>query len=252
MQRQGIEEVIVTARRREETAQSVPIPITALSSEQLESRAITEIKNIENITPNLSFLHSALAQGTAQVFLRGIGQVNWGPTQDPKVGVYVGGVFLGRPQGAVFDLLDIERVEVLRGPQGTLFGRNTTAGLVQAITKDPEPEFSANVSAGFGNDAQIAGDALVNIPISDTLGARFAIQTRKDDGYMEDLSGREWNTTGSRSFRGKLLWTPTDTLEVTLAGELFRARETSGPGDCEAVLGGPTGLNQITAIFGML
>ena len=104
-----LEEVVVTARRRAETAQDVPIPISALSSDQLRERGITEIKNIEQITPNLSFLNSGVNKGTAQIFLRGIGQVNWGPTQDPKVGTYIDGIYLGRPQGGVFDLFDIDR-----------------------------------------------------------------------------------------------------------------------------------------------
>ncbi len=95
-QSQGIEEVIVTARRREETAQAVPIPVSALSGDQLRERGITEIKNIEQIVPNLDFTNSGVNRGTAQVFLRGIGQVNWGPTQDPKVGIYVDGVYLGQ------------------------------------------------------------------------------------------------------------------------------------------------------------
>ena len=90
---QGIEEVVVTARRREETAQTVPIPISALSSEYLEDRGITEIQRIEQVTPNLNFENSGVARQTAQIFLRGIGQVNWGPTQDPKVGTYLDGVY---------------------------------------------------------------------------------------------------------------------------------------------------------------
>ena len=91
----------------------MPIPISALSSEYLEDRGITEIQRIEQVTPNLDFTNSGVARQTAQIFLRGIGQVNWGPTQDPKVGTYLDGVYLGRPQGSVFDLFDVERVEVL-------------------------------------------------------------------------------------------------------------------------------------------
>jgi iron complex outermembrane receptor protein len=251
---EAIEEVIVTARRREETAQSVPIPISALSGEYLTERGITEIKNIEQLTPNLSFISAGTNKGAAQVFLRGIGQVNWGPTQDPKVGIYVDGVYLGRPQGSVFDLFDVERVEVLRGPQGTLFGRNTTAGLLQVITKDPTDEFEAKIRGGFGNDGQIDGDAVINIPLIDgTLSSRFALQTRKADGYMKDMSGREWNATDSNSVRGKLLWTPTDAVEVLLTGEFFSSRETANLGKClGGVPGGATGLNAFTGIFGAM
>lgn len=207
----GIEEIVVTARRREETAQKVPIPISAFSGEQLRERGITEIKNIEQITPNMDFQNSGVNKGTAQIFLRGIGQVNWGPTQDPKVGTYVDRIYLGRPQGGVFDLFDVNLVEVLRGPQGTLFGRNTTAGLVHVITNDPSNEYEGKISLGFGNDGQQNTDALINVPIIDgVLAARLALQTRRDDGYMKDMSGRNWNETDSKSARGKELWTPTD------------------------------------------
>ena len=248
----GIEEVVVTARRREETAQSVPIPISALSSDYLEERGITEIQNIEQVTPNLAFVDSISNSGAAQIFLRGIGQVNWGPTQDPKVGTYLDGVYLGRPQGSVFDLFDIERVEVLRGPQGTLFGRNTTAGLVHVITRDPTDEFEGKVRAGVGNNGQITTDALINLPlIEGVLSGRFSMQTRRDDGWMTDRSGRKWNETDSKSARAKLLWTPTDTLEAMLTAEYFGARETASLGKCIGY--SPTsGINGLAAIAGRL
>ncbi len=249
-----LEEVVVTARRREEGVQDVPIPISALSSDQLRERGITEIKNIEQITPNLSFLNSGVNKGTAQIFLRGIGQVNWGPTQDPKVGTYIDGVYLGRPQGGVFDLFDIERVEVLRGPQGTLFGRNTTAGLIQVITKDPTHDFEMTVQAGIGNDEQVNTDIVINGSLIDgVLAGRLAMQTRRDDGFMKDMAGRDWHQTDSQSARGKLLWTPTDKIEVLLAGELFFADETGSLGQCVGgVPGGGTGLNFFTDVFGVL
>ena len=251
--RGAIEEVVVTARRREETSQKVPIPISALSAEFLEDRGITEVQRIEQITPNLAFTNSGVARQTAQIFLRGIGQVNWGPTQDPKVGTYVDGVYLGRPQGGVFDLFDIERVEVLRGPQGTLFGRNTTAGLVHVVTRDPTDEFEGKVRVGAGNAGQQTTDAVLNIPlIEGVLASRFSVQTRRDDGYMRDLSGRKWNETDSKSVRGKFLWTPTDTFEAMLTAEYYGARETSGLGNCLGVTGGATGLNFLTAIAGRL
>ncbi|MBV1904481.1 MAG: TonB-dependent receptor plug domain-containing protein [Pseudomonadales bacterium] len=132
-----IEEVLVTARRREESVQDVPIPVSNFSGEQLISRVSEDMRDLSRIIPNLSFQESVANKNSASVFLRGIGQTNWIPTQDPKIGIYVDGVYLGRPQGAIFDLMDIERVEVLRGPQGTLFGRNTTAGLIHVISNKP-------------------------------------------------------------------------------------------------------------------
>ena len=108
-----LEEVVVTARKREETAQSVPIPISALSEAQLEARNITDLQDVERLTPNMDFEYSAVGNQNTQVFLRGIGQVNWSTTQDPKIGIYIDGVYLSRPQGGLVDLMDVERVEVL-------------------------------------------------------------------------------------------------------------------------------------------
>jgi iron complex outermembrane receptor protein len=171
----GIEEIVVTARQREETAQSVPIPITAMSGEEMRDRVANDLTDVTRITPNMSYLKSASNRGTAQVFLRGIGQTNWAPTQDPKVGIYLDGVYLGRPQGAVFDIMDIERIEVLRGPQGTLFGRNTTAGMVHVITRKPTDEFEAQVQIGAGNDSQLNGGFVLNVPMAFSTGSPRAM-----------------------------------------------------------------------------
>ncbi|MEQ8859110.1 MAG: TonB-dependent receptor [Pseudomonadales bacterium] len=230
----AIEEVVVTARRREETAQSVPIPVTALTGDQLEDRAAQDMTDLTRVTPNLAFDNSSSNKNTAQVFLRGIGQVNWSPTQDPKIGVYQDGVYLGRPQGAVFDFLDVERVEVLRGPQGTLFGRNTTAGLVHVISRRPENEFDYKVGGGFGNDAQIKAEGMLNVPVNDQLAFRFAVQHRESDGYVKNTgTGKDWNDENSLNARASMLWTPTDRVEALFIADYQRVRERPGLGSCE-------------------
>ncbi|MBX3705744.1 MAG: TonB-dependent receptor [Pseudomonadales bacterium] len=254
-----IEEIVVTARRREEGVQSVPIPVTAVSGDQLRERGALQIRDIERLTPNLDFQVAGSSRSSAQVFLRGIGQTNWSPPQDPKVGVYVDGVYLGRPQGSVFDLLDVERVEVLRGPQGTLFGRNTTAGLVHVINKRPHDAFEASVEGGIGNDQQYRLAAIVNVPLAETLAARVALQGRQADGYVRNAaSGRDWNDEDRISGRATVLWTPADTLDVQFAVDAERQRERSALGQC--VWGGPAtgpesaatgGLPFIAYVFGV-
>lgn len=230
----AIEEIVVTARRREEGAQSVPIPVTAMSGEEMRDRASNDLTDISRITPNMDYAKSASNRGAAQVFLRGIGQVNWSPVQDPKVGVYLDGVYLGRPQGAVFDIMDLERVEVLRGPQGTLFGRNTTAGLVHVITRKPQDEFEAEVQVGGGNDGQVNVGGIVNIPISDTLATRFSFQHRESDGYVKNNgASTHWNDEDSQMFRGSALWTPTEAVSAQLTFDYQRVREHPGLGTCE-------------------
>ena len=113
-QANNFDEVVVTARQREETAQSVPIPITALGGDQIEARNITELADIGKLTPNMNFEAQGINSTVTNVFLRGIGQTNWSETQDPKIGIYIDGVYLSRPQGGMVDLIDVERVEVLR------------------------------------------------------------------------------------------------------------------------------------------
>lgn len=257
--RVALEEVVVTARRREETVQTVPIPVTALSGEELRNRGVYSMLDLDRLTPNLDFQFAGSSRNAAQVFLRGIGQTNWSPPQDPKVGIYVDGVYLGRPQGSVFDLLDVERVEVLRGPQGTLFGRNTTAGLVHVITRRPGQEFEGALVGGAGNDGQYSFDGTVNVPIAETLAARIAFQTRKADGYVKNTAtGQDWNDDNSQTLRASLLWSPRDDFEALLAFDLQRKREHSALGEC--TWGGPAtpadtfvsgGLPFIAHIFGV-
>jgi len=212
-----MEEIVVTARKREETAQSVPIPISALSETQLEARNITDLQDVERITPNMDFETSAVGNQNTQVFIRGIGQVNWSTTQDPKIGIYIDGVYLSRPQGGLVDLMDVERVEVLRGPQGTLFGRNTTAGLVQIITKGPSQEQESYLKLGYGTDGHEMFGGMLNLPLSDNMAARFAIYGKETDGYMLNAySGEMHGNENSTSYRASL----------ARDGEVYSARFT--------------------------
>ena len=235
---QVIEEITVTARRREETVQEVPIPVTALGGEALRDRAADDLTDLTRLTPNMNFGMSGVSRNTANVFLRGIGQVNWAPSQDPKIGTYVDGVYLGRPQGGVFDFMDIDRVEVLRGPQGTLFGRNTTAGLVHVISNRPTNEFDYSVGAGIGNDNARRVEGMVNLPLNDVLAARLAFQSREADGYVRNVgAGEDWGDENSMSARVSFRWTPNDRAHADLVIEAYRADETALLGACE--WGGP-------------
>ena len=229
-----IDEVVVTARRREENIQDVPIPVTALSGSELDNRSAEDLRDLTRLTPNLDFQGAATASNTAQVTLRGIGQINWAPVHDPKIGVYVDGVYLARPQGAVFDFLDIDRVEVLRGPQGTLFGRNTTAGLIHVISKRPEEEFDYSVNAGVGNRGQVRASAMLNAPLGDTLSARLAIQHRETDGYVENTAtGEDWNSENSQMGRLSLRWDASEKVLADLIVDWQRTREHGSLGQCE-------------------
>src|SRR5690606_7953992 len=169
----------------------------------------------------------------------------------------VDGVYLARPQGSVFDLLDVERIEVLRGPQGTLFGRNTTAGLVHVITKAPVDHFEGTIEGAVGNDDQYRAALMLNVPLAERLAARLAVQARQADGYVENVAtGEDWNDEKRLSARLTTLWTPREDLDVSVGLEAQRHREHSALGQC--VWAGPAtgpeatgGLPFIAYVFGV-
>ncbi|MFZ9129739.1 MAG: TonB-dependent receptor [Pseudomonadales bacterium] len=227
------EEVVVTARKRQEGAQSVPIPISAISAEQLETRNLTEIRDIEKLSPNTDIDFSPSNGTSAMIFMRGIGQVNWSGTQDPKIGIYVDGVYLSRAQGALVDFNDVERVEVLRGPQGTLFGRNTTAGLVHIINKKPNAEsFESDITLGVGNDGQRKWGLMLNTPLSDQISARLSVSGQQADGVIiNSVTGNDRGNEDSQSARLALRW-QNDALDALLSYSKFEADERGALATC--------------------
>lgn len=186
-----LEAVTVTARRVEENLQSTPVTVTAFTERALEVRGITDTAELGAFTPNVTFDNTSTFSGassTFQGFIRGIGQSDFAVNTDPGVGVYVDDVYIARTIGSVFQLYDIEQVEVLKGPQGTLFGRNSIGGAINIRTERPDfDEFSFRGSAEFGRFDRLAFDGAVNVPISDTLAATFAFSTQAQDGFQEQI-----------------------------------------------------------------
>ena len=226
------DEVTVTARKRAEQSQSVPIPISALGEEQLEIRNITELQDIEKIAPNTSIQYSGVNGSVLEVFMRGIGQSNWGASHDPKIGVYTDGVYAARPQGGLVDLYDIARVEVLRGPQGTIFGKNTTAGLIHIITNAPSQEIETKIRLGVGTDGHKLYEGMINRPINDNLAFRFAFIDKKTDGFIiNSLTGNDRGNENSTSFRAQLRY-ENDGYMANLAISNFDADERAQLGSC--------------------
>ena len=249
------EEIVVTARKREETAQSVPIPITAVSEEMMEARNIIEVRDLEKLSPNTSIQYSAVNGSASEVFIRGIGQVNWSATQDPKIGIYVDGVYISRPQGGLFDFWDVERVEILRGPQGTLFGRNTTAGLIQIVNKKPSFEREFNIQAGAGSDNHHTLGITANLPASESLAFRFSVYDKQTDGFIDNtITGKDRGNENSTSYRASVLW-ELDPFSAQLSFDRFEADERGPLGSCRFT--GPSnpftagGLAAISNFFGV-
>ncbi|MBL4612643.1 MAG: TonB-dependent receptor [Emcibacter sp.] len=228
-----LEEIIVTARKREEGLQNTPISITAVSSEGLERRQIVSMDQVSNITPNLTINTSAAFSGSSQtpaIFLRGIGQTDFTLNTDPGVGIYVDGVYISRSVGALLDLVDVERVEILRGPQGTLFGRNTIGGSISITSQKPSDELSGRAKVTVGNDNWVILSGNISLPLSETLKAKIVVQNQDRDGYVTRTSdGVKLGDDNSTSFRGSLLWTPTDKLSFYMIGDYTTARENGAP-----------------------
>ncbi|MBW7930508.1 MAG: TonB-dependent receptor [Gammaproteobacteria bacterium] len=226
-----IEEITVTARKREEDLQSTPLSISAFSGESLEFRGVDRVDGIADFTPNLSFGNSPTFGGagnSAAIYIRGIGQKEFVPTVDPGVGLYVDGVYIGRSVGGILDLIDIERVEVLRGPQGTLFGRNTIGGAISITTRKPGDVLAGRASATYGTDDRIDLVGSIDVPLADNLFSSFSVGRMAQDGYVGRPDGTNLGDVDTLAGRAALRWLASPALEVNFSLEGTRSRE-NGP-----------------------
>ena len=255
-----LEEVFVTARKREESIQDTPISITAFSGDDLGARQLDNIGQISEATPNRIFNDRAGLSGNSgstTIFIRGVGQLDFTLNVEAGVGIYVDDVYVSRSTGALIDLLDIERVEVLRGPQGTLFGRNTTGGAVSVTSKLPGEEFEARLGLTAGNYDRLDVYGTVNLPLSDNLYNRTSIKYKGRDGYYERLiDDADVSDVDSLGFRSRFLWRPSETLDVILS--LDGTRDRQGVGgltllSIEEALSTPTSIASLhNGVFGPL
>lgn len=242
----AIEEVVVTAQKRAENVQDVPIAISAFTATALQERAVASIASLSNIAPNVTLDAGTPFSGSSSVlsaYIRGIGANDFAFNIDPGVGIYLDGVYLARSVGANQDLGDVERIEVLRGPQGTLFGRNTIGGAISIVTHDPGSEFHFTGDVTTGSDKLMQTRGTVDIPLSDSLRSSFSFSMKNREGYMKRMPfpgfsgltedpitafkaagyegaglGREGGDN-SWSMRGKLRWDNGGRLRLNLAAD---------------------------------
>lgn len=229
-----IEEIIVTARRREEGLQHVPISITAMTGNELEARQIVSVDQLGTIVPNLQYDKAAPSSGSSsvgQIFIRGIGQTDYTPVTDPGVALYIDNVYIGRSPGNVLDLIDIDRIEVLRGPQGTLFGRNSIGGAIKVHSSRPTPGRTSNrLRVRLGNDDLAELTLKSNLSLGPELAAGMAISRLERDGYVRRIA--DGVRTGDRdrwSLRGSLSWDASDALDAFLVVDYTRIDENGAP-----------------------
>jgi len=229
----ALEEIVVTAQKRAESLQDTPIAITAFTSAALADKGVSDISEIAKFTPSLVFDTTSPIGGVssgAAVFIRGIGNTDFSLTTDPGVGTYVDGVYVARSVGGVLDVLDVERIEVLRGPQGTLFGRNTIGGAINIVSRAPADEFKAAIEGTVGNDGRADLRASVDIPFSETFRSAWSISSKNRDGFVDrPLAGDELGDEQRVSFRGSFDFTPNDNWDFQASFDYTDIDESAAP-----------------------
>ena len=254
-----IEEIVVTAQKREQNVQNVPIAITAFTAETLKDKGVGDIGALTRFAPNVNLDTGSPFSGDTSVLsasIRGIGQDDFAFNLDPGVGVYVDGVYLARTIGANQSLLDIDRIEILKGPQGTLFGRNTIGGAISIVTHTPgtEKRFLGSLTTGSFNrrDISVSGD----FPVTDNFLTTLSFSSQTRDGYQKvvpfpansELGRVPWvvdpqtafpkagydtsRTNGGQNLqviRGKALWKVSDNFNITISGDYAHENQSSFP-----------------------
>ncbi len=201
----NIESIVVEARRFAEPISETPLAVTAVTGDDLERIGAVDLGSLEMLTPNLSL--DVGDASNALIYVRGIGQRDSLSFADPGVAVYLDDVYLGRAQGSFLELFDVNHIEVLRGPQGTLYGRNTIGGAIKYVSVRPDPEFSADLEAGIGNYGQRELSAVLNLPLGESVSSRFSLGRLSRDGWSENLAnGADDGDKALSVFRGQLLF----------------------------------------------
>src|SRR5688572_22567951 len=229
-------DIIVTATRRSEVLSEVPIAVTALSGEQLTNSGVTDIRALNQLAPSL-IVSGATSEVNFTARIRGVGTVGENPGLESSVALFIDGVYRSRTGVGLSELGEVERIEVLRGPQGTLFGRNASAGLINIVTKGPQFDFEGYGSATYGNYDYIRLDGGVTGPITETIAARLDGVWQERDGFIKNVTPGEPDINDRDRWlaRGQLLFEPSGALSVRLIGDYSQRRENC----CGAVLLGP-------------
>jgi iron complex outermembrane receptor protein len=219
-----LEEVVVTARKREEGSQEVPLSIAAFNSDQIQALKVRDLTSLSVGMPNVALDDVGTTRGTQNFSIRGLGINSSIPSIDPTVGVFVNGVYLGVNNGIIFDVFDLESIEVLRGPQGILFGRNVTGGAILMNTKKPGEEFEGTVRVATDGGGQGGMNyyamGTIGGPVTDNLGLKLTAYYNEDEGYFENqFNGEDYGAVEQTMIRPTLVWNPTDLSELVVRYE---------------------------------
>lgn len=222
-----LEEIVVTAERRVQNVERTPLAITAISGSMLSTLGVSRATDLNGLVPNV---HIANAGGTsANISIRGVVSTNDTEVGDPAVAFNVDGVYMARPRDALTSFYDIKRIEVLRGPQGTLYGRNATAGAINIITNHPDLSRAyGQASITYGNYSELKTYGMANIPVSSTFGLRAAFQTNRHSGYSNNFPAQRYNDLESTAGRVEALWNPLTNLSALLTVDYYHAGGMGG------------------------
>ncbi|MEM9529733.1 MAG: TonB-dependent receptor [Pseudomonadota bacterium] len=224
---QALEEVVVTAQHRQENLQSIPVTVSALSSAQLEAAGIFDPASVAINVPGMAY--AEFAPGQALISMRGISSVDDGAGLDNSVSLFLDGVYIGRLASINFDMFDLERIEVLRGPQGTLFGRNSIGGAINVISSKPADEFGGKFGITAGNEGILRYQGFVTGPLSDTVSGKFTINHRERDGFVRNvILNKDQQDEDQTSLRGQLRWTGDNSEWLLSADWMEDDREDMG------------------------
>jgi len=223
---QGIQEVVVTARKREETLNNVSAAISVVGSDELRNDVINDVRGLQNITPELTVGETV---GAVKVTMRGLGNTSNTRGEDSEVAFYVDGAVVARPEAQSLSLFDLDRVEVLRGPQGTLYGRNSTGGLINLVTAKPTAQFSGYANVTAGNYSFLKTDAAVSGPLSDGVRGRIAVESITRNGFGTNITtGNQIDDDHRWAARGQLQFNLFDKSRLLLAAEFGSEHDASG------------------------
>jgi len=248
-----IENIVVTARQKNERVQRVPVAITALNEQNLQEIGANRIPLISPLVPNSSFTFQGAT--SARLTLRGLTEFDPNPTVDAAVGTYVDGVYQARVQSGQQVLFDLDRIEVLRGPQGTIFGKNSLGGAINVLTMSPTFEREGEASIKLGNYRLLETRLVGNLPlIADRLSTRVALATNKRDGFQKDTTGGDRDDDSLLAVRFKTLYFPSENSEVLFSFDQAKERRKIAAGQCKLTdtsgLGDPRSLQTTLAAFG--
>jgi iron complex outermembrane receptor protein len=217
-----LQEVVVTATRRAEKLSEVPISMSVVGAGDIEQTSVRELSELTGTIPNVSI--SGHNDFRSVITIRGVGSASRNIGFDSRVGVYVDGVYMGQSPAVNQELLDLERVEVLRGPQGMLFGKNTVAGAISLVTKKPTDEFSGKLSASLGNFNSREIQGMVNVPLAENLAAKVSVSKTDRDGYIKNITtGNDLDSKDVLAYRAQLRYDPTDKFEINFAYDGLQA-----------------------------